>query len=113
MGKIKYVQMIQGNYADSIDLLNQAVVAYPMFLPALIEKARAHMAVGDWDQAVDTAKRCLAMDDVCILALRIQAIFILARTGNSQEVGARGRPLTLGRREAQLCPTPPPPPLFP
>jgi tetratricopeptide repeat protein 21B len=38
-------------------MLNQAVASYPDFLPALIEKMKAQLALQDWDQAMETAHR--------------------------------------------------------
>ena len=37
--------------------LLQAVVAFPNFLPALIEKMKVQMALQDWEQTVETAHR--------------------------------------------------------
>ncbi len=38
-------------------MLNQAVASYPGFLPPLMEKMKVLLALQDWEQAVDTARR--------------------------------------------------------
>ncbi len=37
--------------------MNLAVVAFPQFVPALIEKMKIQMALQDWEQTVETAHR--------------------------------------------------------
>jgi hypothetical protein len=37
-------------FAAALELLNQVVVGYPWFLPALVEKARLLLALDDWEQ---------------------------------------------------------------
>ncbi len=44
------------------------------------------MALKDWEESRDTALRCIASNDKCIEALMVEIIFLLARTGNYQEV---------------------------
>ena len=43
------------------------------------------MALGDWDQAVETAGRCLAQDPTCIDATIVIILHKLLRTGQTQE----------------------------
>ena len=49
------------NFSSSLEVLNQAVASYPDSLPALIEQMKAQLALQDWDQAVETAHRYIAM----------------------------------------------------
>ena len=55
-GKAKYMEM-RRNFSGAMDLISQAVVAYPNFLPALIEKMKVQLALQDWEQTVETAHR--------------------------------------------------------
>ena len=56
IGKSRYFTL-RHNYSGALDLINQAVVSYPGFMPALIEKMRLLMALQDWEQTVETAQR--------------------------------------------------------
>lgn len=56
LGKAKYF-LSRFNFSNSLEVLNQAVASHPDFLPALIEKMKAQLALQDWDQAVETAHR--------------------------------------------------------
>ena len=47
------------NYPAALDLISQAVVSFPNFLPALVEKMKIQLAMNDWDQTVETAQRCV------------------------------------------------------
>ena len=40
-----------------LDVINQTVVTFSNFVPALIEKMRLQMALQDWDQVLDTTNR--------------------------------------------------------
>ena len=44
-------------YGQSLDQINQVVVLYPWFTPALTEKARILVMAGDWEQALEVAQR--------------------------------------------------------
>ena len=56
------------NFSSSLEVLNQAVASYPDFLPALVEKMKAQLALQDWDQAVETAHRYMRYKPVFFLA---------------------------------------------
>ena len=49
--------LLRYNFSHSLEVLNQAVAAYPGFVPALIEKMKVHLALQDWEQVVETAQR--------------------------------------------------------
>lgn len=55
-GKAKYLEA-KHNYSSSLETLNQLVVAFPQFVPTLIEKMKIQMALQTWDDARDTALR--------------------------------------------------------
>ena len=66
-------------YKQALEELNQVIVLYAWFLPALVEKFSVLMAMGDWDQAVETAQRVLAQDQHNIEALRLSVLFLLSQ----------------------------------
>ncbi len=55
-GKAKYNEM-RRNFSGALDVISQAIVAVPNFLPALIEKMKLQLALQDWEQTVETAHR--------------------------------------------------------
>jgi hypothetical protein len=59
-----------------------------------VEKARSHLALGDWDAALDTAQRCLSEDANCIPAHRIVVLHALTRVGNYPEAARKLTELT-------------------
>eukprot|EP00043_Microstomoeca_roanoka_P026514 m.11852 g.11852 ORF g.11852 m.11852 type:complete len:1331 (-) comp6680_c0_seq1:160-4152(-) len=85
LGKAHFLMTIKNDSQSALTLLNQAVALFPTFLPALIEKSWAHMALNDWDGCLDTTRRCLGINPDCIPALHIQSICVLARTGQYEE----------------------------
>lgn len=76
-------------YDKVLDDLNQIIVQYPAFVPALCEKARILMLAGNWDEAVATAHRVLKRDSVNIDALRVLIVYLLAREPRVKEVSQR------------------------
>ncbi len=55
-GKSKFL-LLRCNFSHSLEMLNQAVASFPGFLPSLMEKMKILLALQDWEQAVDTARR--------------------------------------------------------
>lgn len=55
-GKAKYQEM-RRNFSGALELINQAVVAYPKLVPAIIEKMKILLALQNWEEAVDVAQR--------------------------------------------------------
>uniref|UniRef100_A0A7M4E801 Tetratricopeptide repeat domain 21A n=1 Tax=Crocodylus porosus TaxID=8502 RepID=A0A7M4E801_CROPO len=53
MGKIRYF-MIQQNYSAALEVVNQIIVTYPSFMPALILKMRLYLAQQNWEQTLET-----------------------------------------------------------
>jgi tetratricopeptide repeat protein 21B len=74
-----------GQFTKALDNLNQAVVLHSWFLPALSEKAKTLLLMGDWEQALETAQRVLNENEYEIDALNIFILYMLAREGNSEE----------------------------
>ncbi len=59
MGKAKYHEY-KKEYAQSLEVLNSVIVLYSWFLPALTEKAKILVMLGDWDQAFETVQRVIS-----------------------------------------------------
>lgn len=84
MGRAKYYESV-GQFTKALDNLNQAVVLHGWFLPALSEKAKTLLIMGDWEQALETAQRVLNENEYEIDALNIFILYMLAREGNNEE----------------------------
>ena len=56
LGKARYYYL-RHNFSHALELAGQAIAAHPRFLPALVEKMRVHLALQDWEQAMETAQR--------------------------------------------------------
>ncbi|XP_058585434.1 tetratricopeptide repeat protein 21A isoform X2 [Neofelis nebulosa] len=81
MGKATYF-MLQQNYSEALEVVNQITGISGSFLPALILKMRLFLARQDWEQAVETGHRILEKDESNIDACQILAVHELAREGN-------------------------------
>ena len=88
MGKAKYFEL-KKQYSKALDNLTQAIVIYPWFLPALADKAKMLMMMGDWDQALETTERVLQQDPFDIEALRISSMYSLTRDGDSAKASEK------------------------
>ncbi|XP_016121125.1 tetratricopeptide repeat protein 21B-like [Sinocyclocheilus grahami] len=56
MGKVHYYEFRQ-NYSGALETINQVIVSYPSFLPALVKKMKLLLTLQDWEQTVDAAQR--------------------------------------------------------
>ncbi|XP_064595299.1 tetratricopeptide repeat protein 21B-like isoform X2 [Liolophura sinensis] len=83
LGKAKHMEM-RHNYSGSLELVNQVIVAYSGFTPALIEKMKLQLALQDWDQTVETGQRALAQEANCLEALKYEVLNFLCREGDCQ-----------------------------
>eukprot|EP00762_Andalucia_godoyi_P000469 ANDGO_03230.mRNA.1 Tetratricopeptide repeat protein 21 homolog len=77
-GKAKFLEF-RNQLPDALESLNNLVVSAQWFLPALTEKARILVRMGDWDQAVETGQRVLGMDAFNLEALRLFVMYFLVR----------------------------------
>ncbi|XP_071825631.1 tetratricopeptide repeat protein 21B-like isoform X2 [Apostichopus japonicus] len=88
MGKSKLF-FLRHNYSGALELINEVVVSFPGFMPALVEKMRLQLALQDWEQTIDTAQRALTQDSNCLEALRLEILHFLCRDGSYDEASAR------------------------
>ncbi|XP_042192463.1 tetratricopeptide repeat protein 21B [Callorhinchus milii] len=88
MGKAQYFEMRQ-NYSGALEMVNQIIVNFPGFLPALIKKIKLQLALQDWEQTIETAHRLLQKDSQSIEAHRMLALHSLCREGNVKEAANR------------------------
>ncbi|KAE8595622.1 hypothetical protein XENTR_v10015818 [Xenopus tropicalis] len=84
IGKTQYF-MTQQNYSGALDVINQVIVSYPAFLPALTLKMRIFLAQQDWDQTLETAQRILLKDGANIDAFQMLTIHSLTRDGSTEK----------------------------
>lgn len=81
MGKAMYF-MMQQNYSEALEVVNQITVTSGSFLPALVLKMQLFLARQDWEQTVEMGHRILEKDESNIDACQILAVHELAREGN-------------------------------
>ena len=72
-------------FTVTIETLNEIVIVFPEFTPAISEKARLLMVIADWDQCLETVQKVLAQDERNMQALKIYVFYLLAREGNLEE----------------------------
>ena len=77
LGRAKFLQMTE-SYNDALEMYNQIVVHFTWFVPALVEKARLLLLMGDWEQAKESAQRVLASDPSNIDGQRVMIVYKLA-----------------------------------
>ena len=83
-GKSRCLEM-RRNFSGSLELINQVVVAYPNFVPGLVEKMKVQLSLQDWEQTIEVAQRALNIDPSCLEAKRYIILQLLCRDGNYQE----------------------------
>lgn len=54
--QVQYNEFRQ-NYSGALEAVNQVVVSYPSFTPALVKKMKLLLNLQDWEQTVDVAQR--------------------------------------------------------
>lgn len=54
--QVHYYEFRQ-NYSGALETINQVIVSYPSFLPALVKKMKLLLMLQDWEQTVDAAQR--------------------------------------------------------
>lgn len=107
LGRVTYNER-HDEYGLVLEDLNLLIVTYPQFIPALAEKARVLIVMGNWEEAIETANRVLRQDMYNVDALRIIVLFLLAKESKADVVSKRIQELhkaieTMEPRSAQLC----------
>lgn len=78
LGKIKVFEILK-DYKNMIEYLNDLLVKAPRFVPGLIEKVKAQVLIGNWDDIVESVQRVMLASNKNIEALRIWTFYSLAR----------------------------------
>ena len=91
---------LKKNLHACMDVLTEINVRFGWFVPALVEKARLLMALGDWDQVSDTLQRILGADPQNILAQAWTCEAPLGRSGACLGLGPAGGRAEGGPRHA-------------
>lgn len=84
MGKAQYYECRQ-NYSGALEMVNQVIVSFSGFIPALVKKMKLLLSLQDWDQTIDAAHRLLQRDKNNLEALRMLALHSLCREGDITE----------------------------
>lgn len=45
------------NYSGALEIVNQVIVGFPAFMPALTKKMKLLLSLQDWEQTIDAAHR--------------------------------------------------------
>ena len=78
LGKIKVLEILK-DYKNMVEYLNDLLVKAPRFVPGLVEKVKAQILIGNWDDIVESVQRVLLASNKNIEALRIWTFYALAR----------------------------------
>ncbi|PRP77845.1 tetratricopeptide repeat protein 21B-like [Planoprotostelium fungivorum] len=78
LGKAKFFE-VNGQYLQAIELLNAIVVNSSNFTPALTEKTKVLLMMGDWEQSFETATRVLQSEPNNVEALRFIVLYHLCQ----------------------------------
>jgi len=84
LAKATYFGMVK-QFEFALEQLNHAIGAQS-WLPALLEKAKLLMAIGDWEQASETIGQAIQHTDGCIGALRLSALHAAIREADDNVV---------------------------
>ena len=105
MGRARMHQL-KGQYREALDHLSQAIVTNSWYWPALINKSHVHIAMGDWDQAIETADRVLSQEPQNIDAVQIHVLHLLSQEARYALASSRISELidVLNRSEPQNAP---------
>ncbi|GLC77752.1 hypothetical protein PLESTB_000959000 [Pleodorina starrii] len=84
LGKAKILEL-KKQMASAVDVLAEINVRFGWFVPALVEKTRLLMALGDWEQVAETLQRVLSADAQNIMAQAWSCMISLTREGNNKQ----------------------------
>ncbi|KAL2643441.1 hypothetical protein R1flu_011028 [Riccia fluitans] len=83
LGRAQYFQLMD-EYEKAIDDLNQVIVLYPWYLPALCEKGRLAVILQDWVLAQEMGQLIIQKDPSNIEGLRL-CVHVMLCTGNEAD----------------------------
>lgn len=81
MGKAKSGE-VQKKFSITLDCLNEILVTFPKYVPALAEKSKVLMMIGDWEQSLETCNKVFSIEKNEISSNKIVLFNLLAREGN-------------------------------
>ncbi|PNW81978.1 hypothetical protein CHLRE_06g268800v5 [Chlamydomonas reinhardtii] len=84
LGKAKIMEL-KKQLGPCLDVLTEINVRFGWFVPALVEKTRMLMMLGDWEQVTETLQRVLAADQQNIMAQAWNCMISLTREGNNKQ----------------------------
>ncbi|GIL85609.1 hypothetical protein Vretimale_13293 [Volvox reticuliferus] len=84
LGKAKILELKKKN-AQAVEVLAEINVRFGWFVPALVEKTRLLMVLGDWEQVTETLQRVLSSDAQNIMAQAWACMISLTREGNNKQ----------------------------
>ena len=87
MGKARY-HMNKREYEAATESLNQAMVMYPWFVPALLEKAIILLMQDEYEGAVELCEKVLEQDPTNVQCLRLIPLMNLTREYNPSSAAA-------------------------
>ncbi|XP_062848130.1 tetratricopeptide repeat protein 21B [Trichomycterus rosablanca] len=85
MGKIEFF-MARQKESHALETVNQIIVSYPDFIPALILKMNMFMSLHDWEQTAEVAERILELDAQNLKALQMIIVTSAAKNGDIEKV---------------------------
>ena len=83
------VQELSGNFDAAFEQLNDIVVTYPWFRPALTVKAGLLAKQGEWEQCMEIVQKILSTDAYDIECLRLDVLHELARRARPDIASSR------------------------
>eukprot|EP00960_Hanusia_phi_P051084 760590-Hanusia_phi.AAC.2 len=90
LGKAAHLERFS-TLSEAVKYMNQCMVKFSWFAPAVTEKARLLIAGGDWDQAMESVNRALNLDGNNLEALMMSALHALVKESKfsvaSQRIG--------------------------
>ena len=81
LGRAKVFEKAK-KYESAVEVLSEACICFPNFLPAVIEKSKLHHYNGEFEQSLDTILQVLSVDKTNVEALRIYIFNLMTRENN-------------------------------
>ncbi|XP_053350629.1 tetratricopeptide repeat protein 21B [Clarias gariepinus] len=85
MGKVEFF-MARQKETYALNIINQIIVSYPDFIPALVLKMNIFMALRNWEHTAEVAERILKLDAHNVKALQMLSIISAAKDGDIEKV---------------------------